>query len=263
MTPRPSFKYNSPTNIDVSCAMPMQDSKPVFQRILLKLSGEVLMGEGDYGIDAKTLARIAGEVRELIQLGVEVGMVIGGGNLFRGAGLAQAGMDRVTADHMGMLATVMNSLAMQDTLERMGVYTRVMSAVRINQVCEDYIRRRAVRHLEKGRVVIFAAGTGNPFFTTDSAASLRAIEINADVMLKATKVDGIYSADPFKDPTAVRYDCLTYDEALIRKLQVMDATAIVICRDHDLPLKVFDINRPGDLIRIVCGAGVGTTVVRE
>jgi uridylate kinase len=190
-------------------------------------------------------------------------MVIGGGNLFRGAGLAKAGMDRVTADHMGMLATVMNSLAMQDTLERIGVFTRVMSAIRVNQVCEDYIRRRAIRHLEKGRVVIFAAGTGNPFFTTDSAASLRAIEINADVMLKATKVDGIYSADPLKDPNAVRYERLTYDEALARKLKVMDATAIVMCREHDMPLKVFNINRQGDLIRVVCGGNMGTTVVRE
>jgi len=211
----------------------------VFKRILLKLSGEALMGEGEYGIDTGVLARVAGEVRdvagevrELRRLGVEVGMVIGGGNLFRGEGLAKAGMDRVTADHMGMLATVMNSLAMQDTLERLGVFTRVMSAVRVNQVCEDYIRRRAIRHLErrairhleKGRVVIFAAGTGNPFFTTDSAASLRAIEIGADVMLKATKVDGVYSADPFKEPTATRYERLTYDEALARKLQVMDAT---------------------------------------
>jgi uridylate kinase len=241
----------------------MQDSRPVFKRILLKLSGEVLMGDGEYGIDTAVLARIAGEIQELRQLGVEVGMVIGGGNLFRGAGLAKAGMDRVTADHMGMLATVMNSLAMQDTLERSSVFTRVMSAIRINQVCEDYIRRRAIRHLEKGRVVIFAAGTGNPFFTTDSAASLRAIEINAEVMLKATKVDGIYSADPFRDPKAVRYDRLTYDEALARKLQVMDATAIVICREHDLPLKVFNINRHGDLVRVVCGENVGTSVVRE
>jgi uridylate kinase len=243
--------------------MPMQDSKPVFKRILLKLSGEALMGDGEYGIDTAVLARVAGEIQELCRLGVEVGMVIGGGNLFRGAGLARAGMDRVTADHMGMLATVMNSLAMQDTLERLRVFTRVMSAIRINQVCEDYIRRRAIRHLEKGRVVIFAAGTGNPFFTTDSAASLRAIEINAEVMLKATKVDGIYSADPFRDPEAMRYDRLTYDEVLARKLQVMDATAIVICREHDLPLKVFNINRHGDLVRIVCGENVGTTVVRE
>lgn len=241
----------------------MQDSRPVFKRILLKLSGEALMGEGQFGIDTEILARIAAEIRALRQLGVEVGMVIGGGNLFRGEGLAKAGMDRVTADHMGMLATVMNSLAMQDTLERLGVFTRVMSAVRVNQVCEDYIRRRAIRHLEKGRVVIFAAGTGNPFFTTDSAASLRAIEVNADVMLKATKVDGIYSSDPFKDPTAVRYERLTYDEALVRKLQIMDATAIVMCREHDIPLKVFNINRHGDLVRIVCGESVGTTVVRE
>ena len=243
--------------------MPTQDSRPAYKRILLKLSGEALMGEGGFGIDTGVLARIAGEVRELRRLGVEVGMVIGGGNLFRGEGLARAGMDRVTADHMGMLATVMNSLAMQDTLERLGVFTRVMSAIRVNQVCEDYIRRRAIRHLEKGRVVIFAAGTGNPFFTTDSAASLRAIEISAEVMLKATKVDGIYSADPLKDPAAERYDRLTYDEALARKLQVMDATAIVMCREHDLPLKVFNINRHGDLVRVVCGGSMGTSVVRE
>ena len=241
----------------------MPNSQPVFKRILLKLSGEALMGAGDYGVDTEVIARMADEVRELRQMGVEVGMVIGGGNLFRGAGLARAGMDRVTADHMGMLATVMNSLAMQDTLERLGVFTRVMSAIRINRVCEDYIRRRAIRHLEKGRVVIFAAGTGNPFFTTDSAASLRAIEISADVMLKATMVDGVYSADPFKDPQAVRYDRLTYDEALARKLQVMDATALVMCREHDMPLMVFNINRCGDLVRIVCGENVGTTVVRE
>lgn len=243
--------------------MLMQDSKPVFKRILLKLSGEVLMGEGECDIDTGVLARIAGEVQQLRRINVEVGIVIGGGNLFRGAGLAKAGMDRVTADHLGMLATVMNSLAMQDTLERIGVFTRVMSAVRVNQVCEDYIRRRAIRHLEKGRVVIFAAGTGNPFFTTDSAASLRAIEINAEVMLKATKVDGIYSADPCKDPEAVRYERLTYDEALARKLGVMDATSIVMCRENDIPLKVFNINRHGDLVRIVCGENVGTTVVRE
>ena len=243
--------------------MSIQDSRPAFKRILLKLSGEALMGDDESGIDTGILARIAGEILELRHLDVEIGMVIGGGNLFRGAGLARAGMDRVTADHMGMLATVMNSLAMQDTLERLGVFTRVMSAIRINQVCEDYIRRRAVRHLEKGRVVIFAAGTGNPFFTTDSAASLRAIEVNADVMLKGTKVDGIYSADPVKDPSAVRYERLTYDEALARKLGVMDATAIVMCREYDLPLKVFNINRHGDLMRIVRGENVGTTVVRE
>ena len=187
----------------------MPDARPAYKRILLKLSGEALMGEGDFGIDPGVIHRIANEVGQVNRMGVEVGMVIGGGNLFRGAGLAEAGMDRVTGDHMGMLATVMNSLAMQDALERIGVFARVMSAVRINQVCEDYIRRRAIRHLEKGRVVIFAAGTGNPFFTTDSAASLRAIEINAEVMLKATKVDGIYTADPKKDPTATRYDTIT------------------------------------------------------
>ena len=235
---------------------------PIYQRILLKLSGEALMGQDQSGIDTAILVRIASELRELRQTGVEIGLVVGGGNLFRGAGLAKAGMDRVTADHMGMLATVMNALAMQDTLERLGVFTRVMSAIRINQVCEDYIRRRAIRHLEKGRVVIFAAGTGNPFFTTDSAASLRAIEINAQIMLKGTQVDGIYSADPHLDPNAVRYEQLTYDEALARKLGVMDATAIVMCREHDLPLKVFNINRPGDLVRIVAGEKIGTTVVR-
>lgn len=241
----------------------MLDLKPVFKRILLKLSGEALMGEADYGIDPRVINRIAYEVGQLNRLGVQTGMVIGGGNLFRGAGLAEAGMDRVTADHMGMLATVMNSLAMQDALERLDIYARVMSAIRINEVCEDYIRRRAIRHLEKGRVVIFAAGTGNPFFTTDSAASLRAIEINADVMLKATKVDGVYSADPFAMPDAQRYDYLTYDEALQRKLKVMDATAIVMCRDNKMPLRVFNINHPGDLVRIVCGENLGTTVVQD
>jgi uridylate kinase len=239
----------------------MQDLKPVFKRILLKLSGEALMGEFNFGIDPRMISRLASEVSQLSRLGVQIGIVIGGGNLFRGEGLAEAGMDRVTADHMGMLATVMNSLAMQDALERLGVYARVMSAIRINEVCEDYIRRRAVRHLEKGRVVIFAAGTGNPFFTTDSAASLRAIEINADIMLKGTKVDGIYSADPVKVPDAQRYEQLTYDEALQRKLGVMDATAIVMCREQGMPLKVFNINRCGELARVVCGENVGTTVV--
>ncbi len=241
----------------------MQDPTAVYKRILLKLSGEALLGNTDYGIDPQVLTRIADEIGQLNRLGVQVGLVIGGGNLFRGAGLAKAGMDRVTADYMGMLATVMNSLAMQDALERLGVFARVMSAIRINEVCEDYIRRRAIRHLEKGRVVIFAAGTGNPFFTTDSAASLRAIEINADVMLKATKVDGIYTADPLKVPTAQRYNELTYDEALRRKLQVMDATAIVMCQEHNMPLKVFNINRRGDLMRVVCGENVGTTVVKD
>jgi uridylate kinase len=232
-----------------------------FQRILLKLSGEALLGDADYGIDPDMIGRIAREIRDVAGLGVEIGVVIGGGNIFRGAGLAGSGVDRVTADHMGMLATVVNALAMQDALERISVHVRVMSALRINEVCEDYIRRRAVRHLEKGRVVIFAAGTGNPFFTTDTAAALRATEINAEILLKATKVDGVYSADPNTTPDATRYERLTFDKALADKLGVMDATAIVMCRDHDLPLKVFDLNRPGDMLRLVQGANdIGTTV---
>lgn len=234
--------------------------KPAFQRILLKLSGEALMGDGEFGISPAVINRVAAEVRELVEMGVQVGIVIGGGNLFRGAGLSEAGMDRVTGDQMGMLATVMNALAMQDALEHQGVFTRVMSAIKINQICEDYIRRRAVRHLEKGRVTIFAAGTGNPFFTTDSAASLRAIEIGAQLLLKATKVDGIYSADPLKHPDAVRYERLSYDEVLERKLMVMDLTAIVLCRDHKMPLRVFDMNKPDALRRIVMGEDEGTLV---
>lgn len=218
------------------------------------------MGEGDYGIDPAIIRRIAGEIQELAGQGVQIGLVIGGGNIFRGAGLAQGGMDRVTGDHMGMLATVINSLAMQDALEKQGGACRVMSALQINQVCEDYIRRRAIRHLEKGRVVIFAAGTGNPFFTTDSAASLRAIEIGADIMLKATKVDGVYSADPVKHADARLYDRLGYDEAINRKLAVMDATALVLCRDQGLPLRVFNLYTPGNLGRVVRGEDVGTLV---
>ncbi|MCM2312023.1 MAG: UMP kinase, partial [Steroidobacteraceae bacterium] len=207
------------------------DGKPAFRRILVKLSGEAMMGDADFGIDPVFLKRLAGEVRAMREFGAEIALVIGGGNLFRGAGLARAGMDRVTADHMGMLATVMNSLALQDSLESIGVFVRVQSAIRINQVCEDYIRRRAMRHLEKGRVVIFAAGTGNPFFTTDSAASLRAIEIEADLLVKATKVDGVYDADPMTNPAARRYDRLSYDQVLDQRLGVMDQTAIVLCRD--------------------------------
>jgi len=234
-----------------------------YSRILVKLSGEALLGSGDYGIDPAVLKRIAGEIQDILQMGVQVAVVIGGGNIFRGAGLARAGMDRVAADHMGMLATVMNSLAMQDALESLGLFARVMSAIRINEVCEDYIRRRAVRHLEKGRVVIFAAGTGNPFFTTDTAASLRAIEINADILLKATKVNGVYSDDPVRNPAATRYSRLTFDKVLTDKLNVMDATAIVMCRDNRLPLRVFNLNNPGDLTRIVRGDDVGTTVTFE
>lgn len=218
------------------------------------------MGEADYGIDPDLINRMAVEIRELIQTGAEIAIVIGGGNIFRGAGLAAAGIDRVTADHMGMMATVINALAMQDALERAGLYARVMSAIKINEICEDYIRRRAVRHLEKGRVVIFAAGTGNPFFTTDSAASLRAVEINADLLIKATKVDGVYSADPVKDESAVRYEKLGYDEVIERKLNVMDTTAVVLCRENSMPLRVLDMNRSGALIRAACGEDEGTLV---
>lgn len=239
-------------------------ARPRYKRVLIKLSGEALMGEGDYGIDPPVLARVGDEIKQLRDAGVEVAIVIGGGNIFRGAGLAAAGIDRVTADQMGMLATVINALAIQDALERKGLYARVMSAIKINEVCEDYIRRRAVRHLEKGRVVILAAGTGNPFFTTDSAASLRAIEVNAELMIKATKVDGVYSANPNKDPTAKRYDLLDYDEVLQRKLGVMDATAIVLCRENRMPLRVVDMTAPGAFVAAALGQEVGTlvTVIR-
>ena len=236
--------------------------EPVYKRILLKLSGEALMGEMEYGIDPNYMTRIATEIKELTEMGVEIALVIGGGNIFRGAGLADAGMDRVTGDHIGMLATVINSLSLQDRLENLGVYCRVMSALEINAVCEDYIRRRAVRHLQKGRVVIFAAGTGNPFFTTDSAASLRAIEIGADVLLKATKVDGIYDKDPVKFADAKKFDKITYDEVIANKLAVMDTTAIVLCRDNNIPLQVFNLNSDGDMIRVVCGDSAGTIVER-
>jgi uridylate kinase len=233
---------------------------PKYKRILLKLSGEALMGETDYGIDPDVLQRLAKEVLELSRAGVEVGVVIGGGNIFRGAGLAAAGMDRVTADHMGMLATVMNALAMQDALEKLGGFVRVMSALKINEVAEDYIRRRAIRHLEKGRIVIFAAGTGNPFFTTDSAAALRAVEIGADLLLKATKVDGVYDADPRKNKSARRFEHVSYEEVIQRDLKVMDTAAIALCRDYGLPMRIYDITRPGDLMRIVRGDNIGTLV---
>jgi uridylate kinase len=237
-----------------------EDGKPAYRRILVKLSGEALMGNADYGIDALFLKRLASEIAAVREYGAQVAIVIGGGNLFRGAGLARAGMDRVTGDQMGMLATVMNSLALQDALESVGVFARVLSAIRINEVCEDYIRRRAIRHLEKGRVTILAAGTGNPFFTTDTAASLRAIEIGADLLLKATKVDGIYDSDPVLNPAARRYDRLTYDQVLDGRLNVMDATAIVLCRDHSLPLRVFNLNEAGALVRVARGEEVGTLV---
>ncbi|MEO6075911.1 MAG: UMP kinase [Dokdonella sp.] len=231
-----------------------------YQRILLKLSGEALMGEADYGIDPNVLQRVATEIIEIQKVGVEVGVVIGGGNIFRGEGLAARGMDRVTGDHMGMLATVMNALAMQDALENNGAKVRVMSAIKINQVCEDFIRRRAIRHLEKGRAVIFAAGTGNPFFTTDSAAALRAIEVGAQLLLKATKVDGIFSADPKLDPNATLYDTLTFNEVLQRELKVMDTSAFSLCRDHGIPLRIYNMTVPGNLMRIVHGDDIGTLV---
>jgi uridylate kinase len=231
-----------------------------YKRILLKLSGEALMGDEEYGIDPKVIGRLAREILEVRNGGVQVGVVIGGGNIFRGAGLAAAGMDRVTGDNMGMLATVMNALAMQDALEKVGGYARVMSAIKINEVAEDFIRRRAIRHLEKGRIVLFAAGTGNPFFTTDSAAALRAIEIGAELLLKATKVDGVYSADPAKDPTAKRFEHLSYKEVIRSNLQVMDTSAIALCRDHRMPLRIYDIGQEGALMRIMRGEPIGTLV---
>jgi len=235
-------------------------SQPAFKRILLKISGEALLGELDYGIDPKVSSRIAREVAGVVEAGVQIGIVIGGGNIFRGKGLAASGIDRITGDHMGMLATVMNALGLQDALERAGVTTRVMSAISVREVCEDYIRRRAIRHLQKDRAVIFAAGTGNPFFTTDTAASLRAIEIGADLMIKATKVDGIYSSDPKLDSSAVRYDRVSYDEVIERKLEVMDTNAIVLCRDQSMPIRIIDLNRPGDLDRLIQGEDIGTLV---
>jgi len=218
------------------------------------------MGEDSHGINPGIVNRIASEVGALVGAGVQVALVVGGGNIIRGMQLAECGMDRVTADHMGMLGTLINALSLQDALEHQGMHARVMSAVQINQICEDYIRRRAVRHLEKGRVVIFAAGTGNPFFTTDTAASLRGVEINANAVLKATKVDGVYSADPVTDPTAKFYAHLSYDEVLMNKLNVMDATAIVLCRDNKMPLRVFNIGKPGALKRVVLGEQEGTLI---
>lgn len=231
-----------------------------YSRILLKLSGEALLGGEDYGIDPKIIHRIATEIADVVKAGVEVAIVIGGGNIFRGAGLAKSGIDRVTGDHMGMLATVMNALALQDVLERVGSEARVMSAISVHDVCEDYIRRRAIRHLEKGRVVICAGGTGNPFFTTDTAAALRAVEIGADILLKATKVNGVYSADPVKNPDAELYDSLSYDRVIENKLGVMDANAIVLCRDQAMPIRVFNVFDDGNLMKLVSGENVGTLV---
>ena len=235
-------------------------SKVVYKRILLKISGEALMGDTDFGIDPVVMNRTSLEIKELVEAGVEVALVIGGGNIFRGISLAAEGMNRTTGDYMGMLATVINALSMQDALERNDVDVRVLSAIPIDPVCEPYIQRRAVRHLEKGRVVIFAAGTGSPFFTTDSAASLRGIEIDADLVLKATKVDGVYSSDPMKDKDAIRYTELGYDEVLAKKLGVMDATAIALCRDQSMPVRVFNMNKEGALMRIIQGKDEGTLV---
>lgn len=229
-------------------------------RILLKLSGEALLGQEDYGIDPNVIQRIAREVGEVSRMGVEIAVVIGGGNIFRGAGLAEAGIDRVTGDHMGMLATVMNALALQDAMESLDIDARVMSALSIHDVCEDYIRRRAQRHLEKGRVVICAAGTGNPFFTTDTAAALRAIEIGADILLKATRVDGVYDADPETHPEANRFEELSYDHVIESKLGVMDANAIVLCRDQEMPIRVFDVFGEGNLRKLAEGEAIGTLI---
>ncbi|OMH39161.1 UMP kinase [Motiliproteus sp. MSK22-1] len=235
-------------------------NKARYKRILLKLSGEALMGSENFGIDPKVLDRMALEIGQLVGIGVQVGIVIGGGNLFRGEALSKAGMDRVTGDHMGMLATVMNALAMRDALERSNITTRVMSAISMVGVVDDYDRRQAMRYLNQGDVVIFSAGTGNPFFTTDSAACLRGIEVEVDVVLKATKVDGVYSADPVKDPTATKYDRLSYDEVLEKQLGVMDLTAMCLTRDHDMPVRVFNMNKPGALVTVVRGGDEGTLI---
>ena len=237
--------------------------RPVYRRIVLKLSGEALAGGQGYGIDPPVLERVASEIREVTGLGVQVAIVIGGGNIFRGVAASASGMDRATADYMGMLATIINALALQDGLEKAGLQTRVLSAIEMRAVAEPYIRRRAIRHLEKKRVVIFAAGTGNPFFTTDTAGALRAVEIGADVIIKATKVDGIYSADPKRDPTAKRLAHVTYRDVLNRSLEVMDATAISLCMDNKLPIVVFDLTRAGNITRIVCGDPVGSVVSAE
>ena len=231
-----------------------------YKRILLKLSGEALLGEEDYGIDPIIIDRIATEIFEVLNTGVQVAIVIGGGNIFRGAGLAESGIDRVTGDHMGMLATLMNSLALQDSMEKVGVDARVMSAISVHAVSEDYIRRRATRHLEKGRVVIIAGGTGNPFFTTDTAAALRAVEVGADIVLKATKVDGVFSADPNIDKNAQMFKSLSYDEVIEGKLGVMDTNAIVLCRDQQMPIRVFNVFGSGNLMQIVSGEEVGTII---
>ena len=231
-----------------------------YKRILLKLSGEALIGDGEYGISPAVIERIAGEIRELHDAGIEVAVVIGGGNIFRGVAGAAKGMDRTSADYMGMLATVINSIALQDGFEKQGLFTRVMSGLEMPRVAEPFIRRRAIRHLEKGRIVVFASGTGNPYFTTDTAAALRSVEINSDVILKATKVDGIYDSDPMLNPNAIRYDQLSYDECMLKKLRVMDQTAISLCSENQMPIVVFDLNTPGNIVRAVLDQSVGTRI---
>ncbi|RTL57286.1 MAG: UMP kinase [Sphingobacteriales bacterium] len=233
---------------------------PKFKRVLLKLSGESLMGDNSFGLDPKVIEQYAHEIKRITDLGVQVAVVIGGGNIYRGMNESETGIERAQGDYMGMLATVINGMAVQSMLERIGVYTRLQSAIKMEQVAEPYIRRRAVRHLEKGRVVIFGAGTGNPYFTTDTAGSLRAIEVNADVILKGTRVDGIYSADPEKDPTATKFDKITYQECIAKNLRVMDMTAFTLCMENKLPIIVFDMNKPGNLLKVVTGERVGTTV---
>jgi len=229
-------------------------------RILLKLSGEALLGQKPFGVDPDVLIYLAEEIKSIVDAGVQIGIVIGGGNIFRGEGLAQSGIDRVTGDQMGMLATIINALALQDALERQGLVARVMSALKVNEVCEDYIRRRAIRHLEKGRVTIFAAGTGNPYFTTDSAASLRAVEIEADLLIKATRVNGVFSQDPLQNDDALHFASISYDEFISNKLGVMDTTSIVMCRDNNLPVRVYDMNIPNALFDIVKGKNIGTLI---
>ena len=229
-------------------------------RILLKLSGEALLGQKPFGVDPDVLIYLADEIKSIVDTGVQIGIVIGGGNIFRGEGLAQSGIDRVTGDQMGMLATIINALALQDALERQGLVARVMSALKVNEVCEDYIRRRAIRHLEKGRVTIFAAGTGNPYFTTDSAASLRAVEIEADLLIKATRVNGVFSQDPLQNDDALHFESISYDEFISNKLAVMDTTSIVMCRDNNLPVRVYDMNIPNALFDIVKGKNIGTLI---
>src|SRR5690349_2445300 len=240
-----------------------ESPKPHYKRVLLKISGEALMGNQGYGINTEILRVVAGEIAETAKLGVELAVVVGGGNIFRGLSESARGMDRATADYVGMLATVMNAVSLQDAIEKQGVVTRVLSAIPMSQLAEPYIRRRAIRHLEKARVVIFAAGTGNPFFTTDTAAALRAMEVGAEILLKATKVDGVYDADPRKDPKARRYDRVTFTDALHKDLKVMDATAFALCRDNAMPIVVFDMTQRGNIRRVVCGEPVGTRIVKD